>query len=64
MWLFKHGKQQPPVLPDPVVDEAKRRTHAAADAAQKGADILNEQFVENHITLTILRTAGGSRKRG
>lgn len=65
MWLFKlnHKKSQntlPPV--DPVVEEAKRRTHEASRAAQRGADRLNSQFTENHITLTILRTAGGSKR--
>lgn len=60
MWLFNRRKTSRDIPPtDPVVEEAKRRTHDAAKAAKQGADRLNSQFAENHITLTILRTAGG-----
>lgn len=61
MWFSRKKVQPVEPLIDPVVEEAKRRTHAAAQAAQRGADRLNDQFVENHITLTILRTAGGGK---
>lgn len=66
MWPFRPNHKRPSSVAespptDPVVEEAKRRTHKAADAAKQGADRLNSQFVENHITLTILRTAGGNK---
>lgn len=59
MW-FKKRKPEP--LPiDPVVEEAKRRTDVAVDALKESAGRLNSQFGENHITLTIFRTAGGGK---
>ncbi len=59
MWFTKKRPHPETLLTDPIVEKAKLRTHMAAKAAKQGADRLNSQFVENHITLTILRTAGG-----
>lgn len=48
---------------DPVVNEAKERTHKAASSAKKNADRLNKVFAENGITLNILRIAGSKHGR-
>lgn len=61
LWFRRKPKLTPGVPLDPVVEEAKRRTHAAADEVTHSAAKLNSQFAENHITLTILRTAGGGK---
>jgi uncharacterized protein YybS (DUF2232 family) len=60
MWLVNRKKKPQVIKPvDPVVDEAKQRTHEAAKNAKQSADRLNKVFTQNGITLNILRAAGG-----
>lgn len=62
MWLFK--RKRPVVKPvDPVVSDMKERTHKAAKEATESSDRLNQVFIQNGITLAIIRTAAG-RKHG
>ncbi len=62
MWLFK--RPRPVTKPnDPVVSALKRRTHKAAQDATESSERLNEVFIQNGITLNIIRAASG-RKHG